>query len=387
MTSPSSDLFSELIQGFNPNGNESSVPLLNVTFFLGAGFSKSWDSSYPLGNKLFTFENDEWMRGAQYLEQYLVTHGYDQTGGVSHDLFRDIIYQLGMYDKYPELRPRYIDDGNIKKVESDVRALVWRKLNKLTPEIYLSDESHKMEQNGNFSDSQKDIIKLFCRLKSFGDGSGGVSEGVRVNIMTTNYDCIPELILDSCCAMDDSFMFRTYRGITPWRMSGVDKSVPIHDHWLVDNLIKVNGGVEIFQDSNGFDFNYSKKGLSDVRLNPPQIMLPSNEQDYTQEYFRSIFPKAKRLLQETQVLVVVGYSMPADDALIRFLIRQFAESREDGRRKVLFYVDMSSEVEQVARVHSIFPYSKNPGCLEIVPCSKGFSDWAKEVGDELESDL
>jgi hypothetical protein len=34
-------------QGPNPN------PLTNFTFFLGAGFSKSWDVAYPTGPALF----------------------------------------------------------------------------------------------------------------------------------------------------------------------------------------------------------------------------------------------------------------------------------------------------------------------------------------------
>lgn len=75
-------------------------------------------------------------------------------------------------------------------------------------------------------------------------------------------------------------------------------------------------------------------------------MLPSNEQDYTQKYFKALFPKAIRLLQESKILVVVGYSLPEEDALIRFLIRQFAEDRADGDQKVIFYIDLSSETVQ-----------------------------------------
>jgi hypothetical protein len=37
------------------------------------------------------------------------------------------------------------------------------------------------------------------------------------------------------------------------------------------------------------------------------------------------------------MLVIVGYSLPPDDALIRFFIRQFAEEQEDGHGKVVFY--------------------------------------------------
>ena len=31
-----------------------AAPLVNITFFLGAGFSKAWDARYPTGNQLFS---------------------------------------------------------------------------------------------------------------------------------------------------------------------------------------------------------------------------------------------------------------------------------------------------------------------------------------------
>ncbi len=53
-------------------------------------------------------------------------------------------------------------------------------------------------------------------------------------------------------------------------------------------------------------------------------------------------PKAVRLLRETSVLMIVGYRLPEDDALMRFIVHQFAEEPEDGREKIIFYVDMSN---------------------------------------------
>ena len=32
------------------------LPLWNLTFFLGAGFSYAWDKRYPLGTKLFEID-------------------------------------------------------------------------------------------------------------------------------------------------------------------------------------------------------------------------------------------------------------------------------------------------------------------------------------------
>ena len=57
----------------------------------------------------------------------------------------------------------------------------------------------------------------------------------------------------------------------------------------------------------------------------PVLMLASREQDYSDPYFRTIFPKVVRLMRDTSILVLVGYSLPEDDALKalfdRFLLR------------------------------------------------------------------
>ena len=83
---------------------------------------------------------------------------------------------------------------------------------------------------------------------------------------------------------------------------------------------------------------------------PPVLMLPSREQDYSDSYFRAVFPKAVRLLRETRVLVLVGYSFPKDDALIGFILRQFAEEPEDGRGKWIFYIDPDASEKKYAAI-------------------------------------
>jgi hypothetical protein len=108
-------------------------------------------------------------------------------------------------------------------------------------------------------------------------------------------------------------------------------------------------------------------------------MLPSNEQDYTQEYFKALFPKSIRLLQESKVLVVVGYSLPEEDALIRFLIKQFAEDRTDGDNKEIFYIDLSKESEQLEKVAGVFPHCDELRGLKIIPFSGSFNEWVKSV--------
>ena len=64
--------------------------------------------------------------------------------------------------------------------------------------------------------------------------------------------------------------------------------------------------------------------------------MPSKEQNYIDPYLSSSFPKAVRLLHESDVLVIVGYSLSEEDALLRFLIRQFAEDLRDVHGKSIF---------------------------------------------------
>jgi len=377
MTSPT--IFSELIKAFTYKGKDRA-PLCNICFFLGAGFSKSWDSRFPTGNELFSFKYDEWSDSSNYLEAYLRTHGYHDLD-INPELFKELTYQLGMYKKYPEIRPRYIDDGNIKMVEAELRALVYERFKNTAPLYYFDKDDKKILIPNDISDDQRLITEFFSKLMREGDGSQGVSEGIRTHIITTNYDYIPEAILDASCAPDDSLFLYTYRGITANIVCGKENPSVVHDNWLVNSLFKINGGFEVFENSDGFEFDYTEKEISNIRTNPPQIMLPSNEQDYTQNYFKALFPKAIRLLQESKILVVVGYSLPEEDALLRFLIKQFAEDRADGDNKIIFYIDLASEVEQRAKISSVFPHTEENRGLKCVPFSGSFIDWIKALND------
>src|SRR4051812_46719974 len=51
------DAFRNLITQYSYK-NEDHDLLTNVSFFVGAGFSKAWDSTAPTGNDLFTFTRE-----------------------------------------------------------------------------------------------------------------------------------------------------------------------------------------------------------------------------------------------------------------------------------------------------------------------------------------
>jgi hypothetical protein len=108
-------------------------------------------------------------------------------------------------------------------------------------------------------------------------------------------------------------------------------------------------------------------------------MMPSKEQNYLNPYFSSIFPKAVRLLQESDVLVIVGYSLSEEDALLRFLIRQFAEDLRDVHGKSIFYIDYTKEDVLEERLQGCFRYMNRMDVNNIFTYSGGFVEWIDKV--------
>ena len=374
--------FAKLLQAGSPT-TPKNLPLTNVTFFLGAGFSKSWDEAFPVGNALFSFTYAEWSKLGGPLEEFLTQNNYGTPGlDIDASMFKDIVYQIGMMKKYPDMRPRYIDDQNLEQVEKHLRFMIRKKF-EATAHLYF-EQDEKLKLHGSPTAEQKKILGFFRRLEKAGDGSQGLPEGLRANYVTTNYDFVIEAVLDATLGDDDSYQLYKYRGITPTRYCGRAPDTTIHDHWMTGNLLKINGGFEVFKTGDGFEFDYRKPQNEQLlRENPPQLMLASREQDYTQTYFRAMFPKVIRLLQETRVLVVVGYSLPEEDALLRLILRQFAEDRADGSRKALFYIDRSSESDQLAKVKGVFPHSDDSQGLSVFPYSGSFATWCGEVVEKV----
>lgn len=374
--------FAKLLHAGSPMVRKN-LPLTNVTFFLGAGFSKSWDPAFPIGNALFSFTYSEWSKLDGPLEEFLSLNNFGTYDlDIDASMFKDIVYQIGMMKKYPDMRPRYIDDQNLEEVEKHLRFMVRKKFEATAPFYFEKEE--KLKLPSTLTAEQEKILHFFRRFEMAGDGSQGLPEGLRANYVTTNYDFVIEAILDTTLGDDDSYQLYKYRGITPKRYCGRTLDTIVHNHWMTGNLLKINGGFEIFKSGDGFEFDYRKpQDERMLRENPPQLMLASREQDYTQSYFRAMLPKVVRLLQETSVLVVVGYSLPEEDALLRLFLRQFAEDRADGSSKMLFYIDLSSESDQRDKVKGVFPHSDDFRGLSVFPYSGSFANWCSEVVEKV----
>ena len=170
-----------------------------------------------------------------------------------------------------------------------------------------------------------------------------------------------------------------YRGFTPVAYCGDADGAAMMKPHACGHLLKLNGGFEIFRAGVEFEIDYRPRTEAALHANPPEIILPSRAQDYELPYFQALFPKAVRLLQESRVAVLVGYGFPDEDALLRLLLRQFAEAPADGRQRELYYIDLEAERVQLARVKTVFPHSSGEGGLAVIPYRGTFGEWCESV--------
>src|SRR5439155_9854296 len=185
----SSEVFRALINKFTYKG-KSRAPVCNFTFFLGAGFSKSWDERFPTGNELFHLPHEFWEKSSRYVVEFLDSLNYKSTDDLDPRRFKDLVYSLGMFRKYPEIRPRYVDDGNIEIVERELRGLTALKFHHHVNAYHFSETDQKILFTNAPNENQRKILELFQNLLRESDGSQGVSEGIRCNFVSTNYDCL-----------------------------------------------------------------------------------------------------------------------------------------------------------------------------------------------------
>ncbi len=360
----------------------------NVTFVLGAGFSNSWDARYPVGTDLFDFSNDDWRGQSPALSDFLqAINFYTDDLRIDRTVFLDIVYQVGMLRKYPPIRHRYVDDYALALVERELRLLVYRKLAACAPSPRF--DARGLAFDSSLTGEQAVILSFFgalARHSVLANSKAHASGHIRVNFLTTNYDFLVETLVDSATASGGRRRSRPsvasralYRGFTPVKYCGdADASAIIRPH-ASGHLLKLNGGFEIFRVGGEFEVDYRPRTDAALQANPPEIILPSRAQDYDLPYFQGLFPKAVRLLQESRVAVLVGYGFPDEDALLRLLLRQFAEAPADGRQRELYYIDLESESTQHARVKTVFPHANGEGGLAAVPYQGSFGQWCQAV--------
>lgn len=350
--------------------------LTNFTFFAGAGFSKSWDPKAPIGSELFTLQSDVIERVAD-VGALSRMFGLNALEEITPEQLRQIVYQVDMYERYPDVRSRYIDEQNLRMFRGALRAAVLNRYDTITDLNYFDRESSKFPLE-HPTDQQVNIVAFFRHLHARIDGSQGLADGVRTHFVTTNYDYVIETILDNVLNPDDSLFLYTYRGFTPSHIVDEPNMAPVHEHWLVQHLLKINGGFEILRRGDGYVLDYSERSSGQVIADPPILMLASREQDYSDPYFKTVFPKVVRLMRDTTVLLIVGYSLPQDDALIRFFLRQFAEEPEDGKGKVVFYIGPGTDKDKRRVLSEVFPTMEREDAPHLITYNRGFDEFAAE---------
>lgn len=368
-------LFMELVREYGYQQATGLKRLTNFTFFAGAGFSKSWDPLAPVGAELFTLDSKVVEKVADFgaLSRMF---GLSALNNITPDQLRQIVYQIDMYDRYPDVRSRYVDEQNLRMFRGALRAAVVDRYEQITNLNYFDKSAQKFPPPS--TSQQCDIVNFFRYLLDRTSGSFGQTEGIRTQFITTNYDFVIETILDNVLGFDDSLFLYTYRGFTPKEIINQPNMTPIHEHWLVQHLLKINGGFEILRRGDDYVLDYSKRSSDTVLSDPPILMLASREQNYSDPYFKTIFPKVVRLLRDTTVLVIVGYSLPQDDALIRFFIRQFAEEPEDGHGKIIFYVGPGTEQDKRSDLEEVFPAMEMEGAPHLAIYNGGFDKFAAD---------
>jgi hypothetical protein len=371
--------FRNLVTKYSYTGEGQSL-LTNITFFVGAGFSKSWDTTSPTGNELFTFTKDFIADSATQIEvdELLTQPGYPTLEDTAPAKFKELVYNLSMQLKYPGIRTRYMDESSLVGVLNEIKALVLKRFEEITTLPYYDETQGCFPLPRQMTAEQQCILDFFSWLWAQKVGVQGVPRGIHFDFLSTNYDYLVEVILDNIVSGERMFR-NTYRGITPTEICGQPNKNVVQDYWSVNTLIKINGGFEIIPTADGYHFDYRQRSFNEVRQAPPEIMLPSREQSYTNPYFSSIFPKAVRLLQESRILVIIGYSLSEDDALLRFLIRQFAEDLRDVYGKYIFYIGFEDENVLIDRLQGCFRYLNFMDARNIYAYSGGLTSWIKNI--------
>lgn len=251
-------VFEEIISRFSYVGKWDRISrLTNITFFVGAGFAKAWDKRFPIGKELFTIPQKT-VAKSDYLSKYLEASFGQLDSDLDPSLLKDVVYSINMQLKYPEIRTRYIDSYSGQHLLNGIKVLIKENFQRKMPLNYWSRSSHKFDLDKP-SEDQKIILRFFHYLSEQETGHHVVPEGVRFHFLTTNYDFLIETILDKILGEDDSTFLYQYRGFTPENINGDVSLNILKDHWLVYNIIKINGGFEIFRDpSNHFVLDYTK---------------------------------------------------------------------------------------------------------------------------------
>ncbi len=354
---------------FNYDGeNEKETPLgietLNeilkkvaerkVCVFLGAGFSKAWESRYPLSDEVFSISQQE--ADDNYVDYNFfslfdtLNLKWAEEEASDHDkasVFKKFKFTIDVFKRYPSLLPYHLDKQTLDIIEKEIKRYIKDKFSRLVPKSELQLNVARP------SKKKKEIIKFFETLTSSGS----------LDVITTNYDIVIDKVLNS---LTNKHVVRGFPVHTDGKMI-CPKPGGI-------GLYKLNGGFEVIPGKEGFEIDYGS--ISDPQITP-NIILPSNEQDYGDRYFKQAFVRSSAQLRQADVLIFIGYSFPIEDHIISFLLQSFSDHSNKNKETIIIGRSEESAIELHKKACSIFKgISDNSG---LFYSKKSFSALCEEA--------
>ncbi|HIF9512816.1 TPA: SIR2 family protein, partial [Photobacterium damselae] len=375
----------------------------DLVFFTGAGFSKSWNNDYPLGFDLFSIDDssknnifnvaksihihkpskvdldiekeniknniissineitplvnkkhvenlssiindiDKHKKLKTYINSESLKRSEYKYKKDCYEYFKEIKFSLDVFKRYPSLMPNHLDKTIIKKLELDIKNFVKDKFKTKVGEDELSLTSKK-NLNMEFINFFKEIYE----------------ENSNISFISTNYDFIIEKIFYNI----DKNQFIN-RG-------AIDHNKFTKEEWKKSSLslYKINGGFDVFyKDDNNYFINYTDETSS------PNIIIPSQDQDYSDKYFKNVFIKSANKLREANILIFIGYSLPEEDNIIRFLLKNFVDSNNSNKEVIIISQNLDSAEKIKEKVERLYPDLSNKDAIHIFDGS--FNDLIK----------
>ncbi|MEB7878571.1 SIR2 family protein [Klebsiella oxytoca] len=328
-----------------------------VCLFLGAGFSKAWDDKYPLSDDVFSISAEEASENhssygflSLFEELNLKWHPESVDKKLRASVFKNFKFNLDIYRRYPSLLPSYLDKQTLDFFEKQVKLFIKSKFSTLLPSSELS-----LSRRGSSRVHKSNMVRFFKGLDKLTTG---------LDVITTNYDIVIDKILKE--AIPNKTLVRGF---------------PVHYNNVVQcpkkggvGLYKLNGGFEVVPQGETFKIDYDSLNSKDIC---PNIILPSNEQDYGDKYFKSVFLKSSSQLRMADMLIFIGYSFPSEDHIIQFLLKTFMDSENKEKEALIVSRSEKSAIECHSRASVIFSELNDVGGVYYFKGS--FLDMCKNV--------
>ncbi|KTR44158.1 hypothetical protein NS303_22060, partial [Pantoea ananatis] len=295
-----------------------------VCLFLGAGFSKAWDESYPLSDDVFSITEEEAKDNVKNygffsLFDNLNLKWADENASLRDkaSVFKTFKYNIDIYKRYPSLLPSHLDKQTMELFEHQIKLYIKNKF-----ALLVDGSELNVATKGALKRNKASIVDFFKYL----------SKSSSLDVITTNYDIVIDKVL---------------RRSIPER--SILRGFPVHMNQELQcprrggvGLYKLNGGFEVIPSGDGFKIDYDS--LIDKKI-APNIILPSNDQDYSDKYFKNAFIKSSGQLRNADLLIFIGYSFPEEDYVIQFLLKTFLDMDNVDKETIIVSRDEKSAID------------------------------------------